>query len=495
LNYAIVFIGSLGQILLQFAMQWILAERFGTAVEMDAYMAALTLPIAASALLAGGIGPLIVTATHRRPEEDQADSPIGLLIFGTIALAVAMATVCLMLSQQLMSRLHPGFDAAMTDRAAALFRILVWVIPANTAIGLFQAALNGRQQFAIPALAGVLGPMSTVVIILVAAPTLGIAAVAWGTLTGAILNVVVQGPSLRKHLPKAGLRAAARACRELVPLAIPIFLGMFLLKVDPLVDRYVSSYLDEGSISRYGYATRIVTIFIMLASGTLSTVSFPRIAGQAAQGKDALVAAISQAFRMLLTLTLPAVVVLLCFSEPLVRDLFERGAFTPADTAAVAALMRISTLLLIGAACGELITKTFYVLKDSRTPTVLGAILLIGGAILKFSLVRSAGINALAAISSGTTLTGGVLLTALLVRRLGQGIFDGMPVHLAKCLAATAAAAGIGMGAMSTKLPFAAVLGLGLGGAVYFVILGAVDRRTRDFLFHVWHESVRQRIG
>jgi len=478
LRYAIVFLGFLLQNLLQFVLQLILAWSYGTASAMDAYYAAMTLPVAISAMVAGAVQPLIVTALGQDRKSSEDTSAVPCLVWIPLVVCCLTAAVLTLISLPLMSWLHPGFTEQKSVETAQLFRILVWLVPCNAAIGLMQAVLNGFLRFGVPAAAGVLGPLLTVTLVPLLVPSLGIAAVAWATLAGAVLNVAIQTPLAQRLLRSQTGRGALQKVRQLLPLAVPIVLGMVLLKIDPLVDRYVSSFLDDGSISRFGYAFRVITIFVTLASGTLSTVAFPVIAQRASAGTDQIVHEVSRALRMLLTLVVPAVVVFLCFSGPLVRDLFERGAFTAADTVAVARLIRISALFLAGAALGELGAKVFFVLDDSRTPTLIGGCCLVLGMIAKLILVPTQGITALAWIAACVFAGAGIGTMTVLARRIGMQIFTGVLIQLVRCTAAAAVAAGIGFALLQTTIPFPAVVGLSLGAVGYFAAMAMLDAET-----------------
>lgn len=479
-SYTVVFVGFAAQMLLQFALSVVLARIFGASLQMDAYRAALTLPIGLSAALAGSFGPVLIAMLSRQEPEFDRKAFAGTILAAMLTISILLAVIGSLTSESLMSALLPNYGPAEIAITARLFRVLVWLIPANTLIGLFQSLLNASLVFSVPAFAGIVGPLLTVGIVVKFGPSHGVYVVAVATCAGAVLNLLVQVPSvlLRMSFPR-GLIAKEQMQRA-IWIAGPVLCGMLVLKVDPLVDRHVSSYLPTGRIAQLDWSYQVVTIFVMLASGTLSTVAFPRIATHATLGSESLADEIGRSLRALATLSMPAFAALIVFAEPLVRDIFERGEFTAADTAIVSSLVRIYAFFLIGAALGELCSKTMYAMHDSVTPTVIGTIGLTCGFILKLALVPTRGITTLVIISSAVYLVGGACQLAMLRSRTSSRIFRGLVVHVLKCLVATAAATLTGGAVLISGISFAGIAGLLAGAVVYFGTIILLDTETRS---------------
>lgn len=484
-GYVVVFLGFLTQILLQFGLQLLLARLFGASREMDAYGAAMTLPVSLSAIVVGTLGAVLITSLGSGQDRSANAAFAGTLVLGVSFGSIAVSALGAAFSSQIMFALHPHFDHQKIESASGLFRILIWLFPANTLIGLLQCVLNARLRFAVPAAAGAIGPLFTVWFVWQFGDTTGIAVVAWGTLGGAVANLLVQFPSATADLSLSSLRASLVRMKSLVHLALPIFIGTLVLRIDPLVDRYVSSGLDDGSIARLGYAQRVLTIFIMLASGILSTVSFPRLANRAAEGAGPLAVEFAAALRVLVTLVLPAVVVLVAFSESLIHDLFERGEFTAADTQSVATLLQIYAIVLAGASLGEISAKSMYVLRDSVTPLLIGSLALVAGFLFKLWLVPQQGILLLAAITAGVYFISGCAQLLVLLRRLGMGEGRELMLHALRCGLASTVAAGIGFVTLQTGISYASAVGLTLGASGYFTVLAALDGETRSTMKHL----------
>jgi putative peptidoglycan lipid II flippase len=150
---------------------------------------------------------------------------------------------------------------------------------------------------------------------------------------------------------------------------------------------------------------------------------------------------------MMLTLNVPATIGLIVLAHPIVALLFERGQFTPADTAATAGALMAYAVGLTGYSVVKIASPTFYALGQSRTPVMVSVLSVLTNAALNLWLVQLYGYRGLALGTSITALLNAGLLLVLLRRRLG-GL--GMP-HLASVLARVAAA-GLVMGAAAWAL-------------------------------------------
>ena len=91
------------------------------------------------------------------------------------------------------------------------------------------------------------------------------------------------------------------------------------------------------------YAFRLMYLPIGLFGVSIATAVLPAVSRHAAVDDRAGDAAtrVARASRMMLMLNVPATLGLVVLATPIVRLLFERGRFTPADTAATAAALRL----------------------------------------------------------------------------------------------------------------------------------------------------------
>jgi len=440
---------TLGQLLVQFALQVVLARWYGAAAAMDAYVAALALPVVMATVLSGPLGYVLVPAVAERLAHEgetaaaRVASQIGLFVLG---LSLAIAGVIGAAAGPISELLCPGFGEEKLRLTASLLSILSLLLPLNSLISYLNALFQAYHRFTRPAVAGVVGPLVTVVYVVLLHHQQGIAAVAWGLVAGAAVTAALLLPLfVRLTWQSSSWRQApAAATRRCLALLVPLVLGAVYWRLEPLVDRWLGSYLASGSLAQLGYAWRLVSGLALIGTSGLSTVSFPAISAHAAARRTSeLDRELAYAVRFFLFLMVPVCVGVAIFAGPVVRLLFEHGRFTPADTAAVSVLVVLYVGAIGGGGIGDLFARTFYAEQDTRTPVIVSAVVFTLAVGLKVLLARPWGVMGLAAASSlYYGMNAGVLLT-LLVRQRSSAMLAGAVQSLLRALAGSCLACGV----------------------------------------------------
>jgi putative peptidoglycan lipid II flippase len=163
------------------------------------------------------------------------------------------------------------------------------------------------------------------------------------------------------------------------------------------------------------YANRLYELPLGVASVAIASVIVPHIVAGLRAGDTA--AAQSRAFEIALGLALPAAAGFAVLAYPIVRVLFERGAFSSADTAAVAAAL----VAICGGLPGHVLEKVFgavsFAHEDTRTPmlaALCGLATAITGGLLAFPHLGYVGVAAAVAVSGWV---GAGVLGIILYRR------------------------------------------------------------------------------
>jgi putative peptidoglycan lipid II flippase len=206
---------------------------------------------------------------------------------------------------------------------------------------------------------------------------LGIWGLAWGVVIGAAIYLLVQIPGLLQ----LGLRLTPTLGRDIPELATiarqmaPRVFGQAASQISILVTAVLATRLAAGMqrLAGLSYAYQLMLLPYGIFSLSLSTVAFPRLARLFAAGEHAeLAASVRRTLSTILFLTLPATVALLLLAVPLVRLLFQRGAFDEVSLIyTVVPLLGYATVLPAFAA-SEILIRSFYAMQQTRTPVLIG---------------------------------------------------------------------------------------------------------------------------
>lgn len=470
--------------------QVLIANRFGTGLEIDAFYAAQTLPDLLFALAAGGAlaSAFVPTFTDVLTRPDPAAAwrlasstmtLVALVLAGASILAAVAAPWLLLL-------LAPGFarNPGQMDLAVGLLRILSLSPTVFAISGLIMGILNAHGRFLAAALAPTFYWVGTILGLIFLSPTMGIYGLAWGSVLGAFLHLGVQLPALYRIRPALQPRAETRdpLVRQVVGLMGPRLIGAGAVQLNFLVTTNLASALAAGSLTALKQAWQIFTMPQVVLAQALGIAVLPTFSAQAARGDlDGMRRSLNEALRLLLVLALPATTGLLILGQLIVRLLFESGRFDADSTMLVSTALIAYTIGLISHSVLELVVRGFYALKDTWTPVWVGALAMLLNVLLSvvFALLLSGlgHVGLALANTVATTIEVGTLAWLLRGRMNGLALRSLASVTVRCTLAAVAMAGALSVwlfvsGALASWLILAVALVLGI--AVYWAMIWAL---------------------
>ncbi len=459
---------SLAQLILQFAFQVLLAHLYGTQADMDAYLAALAIPTVVSTVLVGSLGftfvPVFLETRQQRGDDAAWNlaSTIGIMLFVS---SLAISAVCCVFAESLMGSLFKDSNAELS---AELFRVLAWTVLTSNMATFLRAVCHCCQRFTPTGIAPVAGTVTTIGYVVAFHSAQGILAVAYAFLAGTVVSTVVQLPLFLRNVRWAiRFDEDVQRCGKLL---LPLIAGAVYYNLDPIIDRHLASSVD-GQVSRLGYASRLAGALVTVATTGLAVVVFPKLS-QLASDDDPhrFRSEVASAFRFLGFVIIPILAGLAFFSQPVVHDLFERGKFTPSDTAAVAGLIILYLGMILAASLGEVAARVFYALQDTRTPVLIGMTGFTLGLVVKFWLAPTYGISAIAAATSGYFVFNIGCMLVILRKRLTSAIFAGVGRMIGRSFAASSAAVAAAWAIIGISFAYSSFVAAVLGLTVYVAV-------------------------
>ncbi len=207
--------------------------------------------------------------------------------------------------------------------------------------------------------------------------------------------------------------------RRFMALAIPGLVASGIPQITIIAAVMVAS-ASHSAVSWLYYANRLIELPLGIVGIAIGTVLVPAFAHALRSGdKDELAAAESRGLEIAMFLALPAAVALAVLAEPIVAVLFERGAFTAADTAATAAALSALALGLPGHVLVKAFSPIFFAREDTATPmyaALAGFVVALVGSLLLLPRFGHVGV-AVATGVSGWVSAG--VLGAIIVKRIG----------------------------------------------------------------------------
>ena len=427
--------------------QLVMSQFFGTSEALDSYNAANRLTELLFNLVAGGaLGsafiPMFTGMLTRKDLKGAWKLASGVINVVTIALVVIALLFWVFapwVVQNVIYILAPGTNIGQLDLTVRLLRIMLPTVVIFGISGLFMGILNAHQHFLIPALAPSLYSLGIISGAVLWHKTLGVQSLAYGTLIGAMLHLLVQVPSLfklknRDYTLHEGLRNPF--VRKVVTLMLPRLVGAGVVQLNFVVNTMIALGLEPGSTAALSFAFILFMMPQRMIAQSAGIASLPTLSAQAELKQfDAMRTTLSSILRGILLLAIPATLGMILIRYPLVRVLLERGEFNARSTAMVAWGLMWYSAGLVGHCLVEVLSRAFYALHDTRTPVGVGIGAMglnIGLSFLLSGWFRSIGqfgLGGLALANSVATAIESVILILILRKRLGglsgRSILDG----------------------------------------------------------------------
>lgn len=490
----------------------VLAYWFGASDAMDAFLVAFRVPNLVRDLFAEGAmsAALVPTFSRTLATDGKARAwQLGTSVMNALVLVTGVLVVAAIIFAPALVHWLAGdfasvpgkFELTVTlTRVMAPFLILIAVAAAC------MGMLNSLNVFFIPALSPAMFNVASIAVgvglvpLAMRAGIQPILAMAMGTLVGGVGQVLLQWPPLRAR----GYRWSPRldfsdpGLRQVLVLMGPGMVGLAATQLNVFVNTVVATGEGTGAVSWLGYAFRVMYLPIGLFGVSIATATTPALARiAAANDTPRMRSTLASAVALMLTLNVPATLGLIVLATPIVRLIFERGHFGPADTAATASAVQFYAVGLVGYSVVKILSPAFYALGRSRTPAAVGVAAVLINAALSVTAAPYFGYKGLALSASVAALFNAGTLAFLLRRSLGGLELGRVAGTFGKVLiagAAMAATAWWGEQWLTTVLPGTSVLVqiLRLGGAIVGAVavlgLGAQLLAIREF------EEVRDAI-
>ncbi len=433
----ILAIGNILSRVLGLAREMLIAAFFGASGQVSAFTVASMVPTMLYDFLVGGMlsAALVpVLSQYARPDRRQE----LLRLVGALAslLAVTLAGLVLLLqwtAPQVAWLLAGGFqelDPTLLPLTVRWIRLLAPAAWFTSMAGLLMALLYALQRFTFPALATAIYNGGMVLAVPLLASQVGATSLVFGVLLGSGLQFAVMAWDVRR----AGLRLQVRwshpALRTILGLYVPIAVGLVIAQFQVALDRRLASGTGVQSIAWMRNATTLQQLPLGLISVAVALAALPRLSRHfAARDEAGYRRTLAQGLRMVLVLLVPGLVGLALLAEPVIRLLFQRGAFTAQDTAQVAQALRIYLVGALFAGVDFLLNYAFYARNNTWLPASVGAISVGIYAVLAWALVEPMGYLGLVWADTAKQASHALIMVALLawtVGRLGGQVRRGL---------------------------------------------------------------------
>jgi putative peptidoglycan lipid II flippase len=464
------------------------AGYFGISGPMSAFTIAFQVPnliraLFADAALQPAFVPVFTELVGKKHYKEAFRLASTLLLLVTMVLG-AITALFILLAPVVMPVFAPGFEGEILDLTVSLSQVLFPILVLLGISGVVVGILNSYDRFGAFAISPLFWNLTIILVLVVVEPLFHgqdkIYAYAIGILVGTLVQLLIPTWDLRNTPFHFSLSFDWRhpGVRRVLLLMLPVTISLGLINFNLLINSFFGSFVSEQAPAAIDKAFRIYQLPQGIFSVAIATVLFPTLARFANAGEIGnLRATMANGMRQILFVLVPAAAAILALSEPMIRLVYQRGAFNPGETAVVATALFWFAFSLPTNGLYLLQTRTFFSLQRPWQATSIAAIDLVVSALAALALYKPFGVGGIVA-GTGIGTTAAVVAQALILRRKFGGLeFGRLFSTAARITLAAAALAGVSwlvwdlLDAALGRGLLAQIVSLGValaaGGAVY----------------------------
>lgn len=437
----------------------VFAALFATQAVADAFVFAFRIPNLLRDFFAEGAlsAAFVPTFAQAREREGEARAfQLAARVLGTLAASAGLIVLLgIVFAPAIVAVVAMDAPPEMRPLTVTLTRVmfpfLLFVALAAVAMGV----LNSHRRYFLPALAPMFFNLTAVLgglVVLALGLEVRTAVLAWAALVvvGGAAQLAVQVPALRavglQQAPRVDWRFADPLLRQVVRRMGPVVLSLAATNIMLVITTAMASR-GEGWASSLNYAFRLVHLPIGIVGVALGTVVLAAGSRRsAARDAGGLEDVVRRGLRLNWFLALPAATGLFVLGEPIVRLIYERGAFGAASTARVADALRWYAGGIVFYAGVKAAAPQFLARGDTRRPMLCSLTGIGVNLAVAFSLIGPFGDRGYRALA--LSVAAGAAANYLCLRLSGRRRFGPSSApgwsFLLRCLVACAALAAAG---------------------------------------------------
>ncbi len=467
------------------AREVIAARFFGTGSWYSAFTIAFQVPnlvsnLFANAALSAAFVPVFTELLQdgRRKEAFRLASTV----FWIMLIALGAITAFFILAAHVIMPVFIFSGGVSGSLTAGLSQVLFPVVLLLGLNGLLVGILQSYDRFSVAAISPLVWNVVIIVLVVALRPHFGpggadhgIYAYAVAILAATVVQMLMAAAALQRIDVRLGFQIDWHdpRVRQVFLLMLPVTIGLGITNLDGLINSVFGTLVHgakEAAPSAINYAFRIYMLPQGVFSVAVATVLFPTLSRQASRRDAAAMRrALAIGMRQINLLLIPASAFLMVLATPVVRLIYQHGAFTARSTHLTSIALFWFAFSLPFGGLNLLLTRTFFALKRPWIPTGLAGLNIIVDIIVSVGLYRPLGI---AGLVIGTFVANAVM-TALQLRRLRSGFNGRLEGRQTTMITARIAVASILLAAASWIVWYALDSALGRTLPAQLVSVGA----------------------
>lgn len=370
--------------ILGFVRTAVITAIFGAGGKADVINATFAVPnnlrkLLAEGALSSAFIPVLGEAIQKESQEREESRPlVNTLISFQLLILIPLTILSIIFARPLVEHVITQFsDPEQIDLSIKLFRFFIGYLLLISVNSVLMALLNSHDRFFIPAFTPIFFSLSVILSILTFHEVLGVFSMALGVLMGGVGQILFQIP-LTRHLGyrfTPSFRFRDPHFTAIIARWLPVLATSSIFTINQQVAFILASGLETGSVSALSYALVFWQLPFGLFSASVTTVLFPRMSREAAEGDVQQIGKTLQyGIRFLFVLLVPSALFLIFFGVETISMALQRGQFFAENSFMTARILGAYSWGLFSVGAFQFLQRFFYANNNYRLPFLAAVI-------------------------------------------------------------------------------------------------------------------------
>lgn len=399
----------------------VIASRFGVGDVTDAFTLASSIVIFLAAAIGGSLASSLIPVSIQIEVDSgkaAAEAVCRAVLARLLVSLVAISVLLYVFSEPLVSAIAHNFPPEKQQLTRSLFMMTLPLLPLAGWAAYATVLLNIRRRLLFSTLASAMIPVTGIIIIQISSTP---DALALGLVLGYLMQCLFIAFILKEeprwlwptwHAQRSHLRAVWQQY-------LPVTIGSLFMTGTVVTDQVMAGWLTAGSVATLAFASILVNYLNAFAGRALGVPAIIHFSTLTAHKKWAEARRLmGQALLIIGGIALGLTTIVWGFSDWLVAQLFERGAFTAVDTAHVAEVQKYYSLQLTFQFVGVLLVRMLSALGKNRTILVVAMFNFFANILLNWIFMKLFGVAGIALATSVVLFISSLLCGAMVWRSL-----------------------------------------------------------------------------
>ena len=402
----------------------LVAYYFGTSAQVDAFVVAMLIPSLVFGIIAGGLQTVIIPVYTEEKQKSlqKAKTFVNQIFLINVVILLLFSLLMFLFPAAFVKMVAYGFKGARLSQATYFMRFLIIYGFFNVLAAFFMGLLQAEKQFLFPALTLLIGNSLIPLSLFLFAKKIGINSwtigeISFGTFSFSIMFLFLY---YKKQFFRSFelLHINFQKVWHFFILLFPIILTSGVGALYQIVDKTVASSLPTGSVAALNFAQLIYLVPYALLTAPIVLSVYPSFSDFAVKREFKKYTKVFQeVFSILMFVMIPISFIFIIYAQPIVRLLYQHGAFTNKSTSLTAFAVSMYSIGLFTISANFLFQRIFFSFKDTKTPLYITIFVVIFNAAADILLSKVWGVGGIGLATALATILGFFLYMIIIKKR------------------------------------------------------------------------------